>query len=115
MDEPRKHAYRVVLAAGLLHLKWDLACWYGGLDPRDAAHQCEAAQRASFRAFAFHNLAIHAAADFAGFSEFLFWEDIERFCRDCPDALCPYREIFDRCLRGQPVSIIAPSGISHPA
>jgi hypothetical protein len=113
MDELRKHAYRVVLSAGLLHMKWDLACWYGGLDPHDATRQGESAQRASFRAFAFHNLAIHAAADFAGFSEDLFWRDFDLFHRDCPDALCPYREFFDRCLRSEPVDIVAPDGVSR--
>jgi hypothetical protein len=111
MEEARKRAYRVILCAGLLHVKWDLACWYGGSDPQDAIRQGEDARRASLRAFAFHNLAIHAAADFARFSEEMFWRDIGQFQRDSPDALCPYREIFERCLRGDPVNIIAPDGV----
>lgn len=31
MDATRERAYRLLLSAGLLHVKWDLACWYGGL------------------------------------------------------------------------------------
>ena|ERR1700722_17632344 len=111
MEEARKQAYRVVLCAGLPHLKWDLACWYGGLNSLDSVRQGEAARRASLRAFAFHNLAIHMASDFARFSEEVFWLDIERFREDSPDALCPYRVIFERCLCGKPVNIVAPDGI----
>jgi hypothetical protein len=111
MDEAKQRAYRFVLSAGLLHVKWDLACWYGGFDFWNWRRQARAARRASLRAFAFHNLAIHTSRDFQGFSEQKFWEDIELFRRDCPDALCPYREMFNRCLRGEPQDIIAPSGI----
>jgi hypothetical protein len=114
MDEARVRAYRVLLAQGLLHLKWDLARFYGGLSltrPWRLLGESRAIRNAAFRAFAFHNLAIRAASDFAGFSEDAFWADIDKFRRDCPDALCPYREVFERCLSGEPVNIVAPGGV----
>src|SRR5947209_4900375 len=116
MEEARVRAYRVLLAQGLLHLKWDLACLLGGvswLRPWRALLQAGAARRAALRAYAFHNLAIRSTFDFAGFSEDAFWADIEQFRRDCPDALCPYREVFERCLRGDPVYIVAPGGVGR--
>ena len=61
MDESRVRAYRVLLAQGLLHLKWDLARFYGGLSltrPWELFRESRAVRAASFRAFAFHNLAI---------------------------------------------------------
>ena len=108
MDDLKKQAYRIILSAGLLHIKWDLACWYGGRSWRDRKLQNEAAQRAAFRAFAFHNLAIGASADFAGFNESRFWADIEKFRSDKPNAICPYRDVFESVLRGERVNIIAP-------
>ena len=118
MDEARVRAYRFLLAQGLLHLKWDLARFYGGLSlarPWRLLRESRAVRTAAFRAFAFHNLAICAASDFARFSEELFWRDIDSFRRDCPDALCPYREVFERCLRGEPVCVIAPGGVAPDA
>jgi hypothetical protein len=112
MDESRMRAYRVLLAQGLLHLKWDLAKFYGGLSlarPWQLFGESRAIRTAAFRAFAFHNLAIFAASDFVGFSEDAFWAEIDNFRRDFPEALCPYREVFERCLRGEPVTIIAPT------
>src|SRR5262245_44090146 len=97
MEERRGRAYLVRLGQGLLHLKWDLARFYGGLSlsqPWRLFRESRAVRTASFRAFAFHNLAIFAASDFAGFSEEKFWADIDSLRRDCPDALCPYREVF---------------------
>src|SRR5688500_7546997 len=116
MDEARVRAYRVLLAQGLLHLKWDLARFYGGLSltrPWRLLSESRAARTAASRAFAFHNLAIFAASDFEGFSEERFWADINGFRSDCPDALCPYREVFERCLRGEPVCIVAPDGVDQ--
>src|SRR5688572_30065218 len=118
MDETRVRAYRVLLAQGQLHLKWDLARFYGGLSlirPWQLLRESRAVRTAAFRAFAFHNLAIFAASDFAGFSEDAFWADIDKFRRDCPYALCPYREVFERCLRGEPVCILAPGGVAPDA
>jgi hypothetical protein len=118
MDEVRVRAYWVLLAQGLLHLKWDLARFYGGLSltrPWQLLRESRAIRTAALRAFAFHNLAIFASSDFAGFSEEKFWADIERFHHDCPNALCPYRQVFERCLRGEPVTIIAPGGVSQSA
>ena len=118
MDEARVQAYRMLLSQALLHVKWDLARFYGGLSftrPWQLLRESRAVRTAAFRAFAFHNLAIFAASDFAEFSEDAFWADIDKFHCDCPDALCPYREVFERCLRGEPVSIIAPGGLAQNA
>ena len=114
--EAKVRAYRVLLAQGLLHLKWDLACLLGGFSwcrPRLALAQARSARQAALRAYAFHNLAIRSSFDFAGFSEEEFWADIDKFRRKCPDALCPYREVFERCLRGEPVNIVAPGGVGE--
>jgi hypothetical protein len=112
MDEKRDHAYRVVLSAGMLHLKWDLACLLGGFawfNPRRALRQIRAARNAARRAVAFHNLAISAADGFSGFSEESFWDGVERFERRDPGGVSSYRELFERCLRGETVRIITPS------
>ncbi|MBS0267243.1 MAG: hypothetical protein JSS02_35290 [Planctomycetes bacterium] len=116
MDELRARAYRVLLSQGLLHLKWDLARFYCGLTftrPWALLRESRAIRTAALRAFAFHNLAISAGRDFAGFAEDAFWADIDKFHRDCPNALCRYREVFEQCLRGLPVSIIAPDGLAR--
>ena len=118
VNETRVRAYRVLLAQGLLHLKWDLAGFYRGLSlsrPWRLFRQSRLIRTAACRAFAFHNLAIFAAADFVDFSEEKFWADIERFRGDFPDAICPYREVFDQCLRGDPVSILASGGSGQDA
>lgn len=118
MEEVKLRAYRVLLAQGLLHLKWDLACLLGGFSwfrPRLALLQARAARQAALRAYAFHNLAIQSAFDFASFSEDAFWADIQKFRRDCPDALCPYPEVFKGCMRGEPVNIVAPGGVGQIA
>lgn len=115
MDATKTRAYLIVLAQGLLHLKWDLACLLGGLSwwPPHAIGQLRAARRAALRAYALHNLAIRSTFDFTGFSEEQFWADIEKFQRDCPGALCPYRTVFELCLRGEAVNIVAPSGVGE--
>lgn len=115
MNETRVRAFRVLLSQGLVHLKWDLAGFYRGLSlfrPWQLLRQSRAIRTAASRAFAFHNMAIFAASDFRGFSEESFWADIDRFHRDHPDALCPYREVFERCLRNEAVNIISPGGMS---
>lgn len=114
MDEVKIHAYRVLLAQGLLHLKWDLACLLGGLSwfqPREALRQIRSAHIAAVRAYRFHNLAITSTWEFQGFSEEEFWAGIEDFRRRFPRALCPYRDVFERCLRGEPVHVAAPDGV----
>jgi hypothetical protein len=113
MDESRMRAYRVLLAQGLLHLKWDLARFYGGLSlsrPWRLFGESRVIRATAFRAFAFHNLAIFSASDFVGFSEDAFWADIDKFRREFPEALCPYHDVFERCMRGESVSIISPRG-----
>src|SRR5262249_22979082 len=113
MDESRRRAYEVVLSAGLLHLKWDLACLTGGFawfNPWRAVAQIRAACRAAERARTLHNLAIFASRDLSDFSEDAFWHDVARFGREHPDAICPYRNIFDQSLRGDEVRIVAPYG-----
>lgn len=114
MDDAKVRAYRILLAQGLLHLKWDLAPLYYGLSffrPWRLLYENRTLRIAVFRAIAFHNLAIFAVSDFEGFSEEKFWTEIDRFHHDCPDSLCPYREVFERCLRDEPVCIVKPSGL----
>jgi hypothetical protein len=111
MDEAKVRAYRFLVAQALLHVKWDLGWLLRGLswwNPRDLVIQARMARRAALRAYAFHNVAIHSAYDFERFSEERFWADIDAFHRDCPDARCPYRDVFERFLRGEPVSIQEP-------
>lgn len=72
VNEARVRAYRVLLAQGMLHLKWDLSGFYGGLSlflPWKLLRQSRLIRIAACRAFAFHNLAIFAANDFVDFSE----------------------------------------------
>ena len=112
MDEARKRAYRVLLAAALLHLKWDLACTLGGLTwlrPRTLLWQSRAVRTAAFRAYAFHNLSITSQWDFRNLDEGQFWRDIDRFHLKCPQDRHRYREIFERLLAGGPINIVAPN------
>jgi hypothetical protein len=114
MDKLRQRAYQDLLSMGLLHVKWDLACWAGRfswLNPRRAYLQIRAANRASYRAYAFHNLAIQATLEFSGFQEHEFWQGIEKFQRAYPDDPYPYRSFFERRVRGDPISIVAPDSI----
>lgn len=117
MDDDTKRAYRLVLASALLHLKWDLASclnrvkWYR---PRRALAQLRNAQLASRRAIVFHNLAIFSSRNFDGFSEQTFWNEVSRFQQLNPDTLCPYRSIFEKCLHGENVDIVCPSGSPSP-
>ena len=110
MDAERQRAYQAILAAAVLHIKWDLAGWYGGfawLRPWRSRHQVRAARRAAFRSVAFHNLADFAIHGFAGFSEAQFWEGIERLETDFPECRqLDYRGEFERCLRGEAARII---------
>jgi hypothetical protein len=113
MDATREQAYRLLLSAGLLHVKWDLACLYGGFSwlPWQFLHQARSARRAAHRAATFHNLAIFAAQDFRGFSEDWFWGEVERFSRDFPESgWSNYRGMFEAALRGEEVHVIQPGG-----
>jgi hypothetical protein len=107
MDADRERAYRIVLSAATLHLKWDLCgvpdrfSWL----PWRRREQIGAVRRARHRAVAFHNLAIFAARDFAGFREDEFWADVDRFYAAYPEAKAfgSYREMFEASLRGEHV------------
>jgi hypothetical protein len=114
MNSDQQRAYRMLLAAGMLHVKWDLACWGGGPDwlrPRMLREQLRSARRAADRSRLFHNLAIFAASDFRGFSEELFWSDVDRFQHRFPDdRRTNYRRLYDRCMAGEDVNIIASIG-----
>jgi hypothetical protein len=114
MDELRKSAYRAVLAAGLVHIKWDLACWNGGARLLYLSGHIDAARRAAYRSRMLHNLAIFSAYDFEGFREELFWRDVDQFQKQWPSATCPYHNIFERTLRGEPVHVLAPDGAGDP-
>lgn len=113
MDATRERAYRLLLSAGLLHVKWDLACLYGGFSwlPWRFWRQTRCARRAAYRAATFHNLAIFAAHDFQDFSEDRFWHEIAQFSRDFPESSWSnYRSIFEAFLRGELVNVIQPGG-----
>jgi hypothetical protein len=113
MEATRERAYHMLLSASLLHIKWDLACLFGGihLTPWGFSRQMRACRRAACRAFAFHNLAILASQNFEGFSEGRFWGDVERFLKSYPESgWSDYRSMFERCLRGEEIDIIAPGG-----
>jgi hypothetical protein len=118
MEQEREKAYRFVLAAGLLHLKWDLACLYGDfswLNPFRMWRELHSAKRAAYRAAAFHNLAIQSTQGFAGFSEKQFWDDIERFRQRFPGGdWADYRRMFDRVAAGEEVAVFAPTSHCQP-
>ena len=108
MEAVREHAYRLLLSAGLLHVKWDLDCLYGGFswNPWRFSRQARNVRRAADRACTFHNLAIFAAQGFKGFSEEYFWREVEGFMRDFPEDLWSnYRGMFEASLRGEPVYV----------
>ena len=93
------HAVLACLLGGVLWIPWRL--WAG----------LRNARRAACRAVAFHNLAIFATQDFQGFSEERFWDDVERFLRDFPEAdWCNYRGMFEASLRGETLHVIEPGG-----
>jgi len=114
MDIDRQEAYRLVLAAGMLHIKWDLACW-GNSFPWFNLFEWRLLWQqgviAADRSRTFHNLAISASRHFEGFSEEQFWIDVEHFHDRHPETnWADYRGIFERCLRGESVEIIRPGG-----
>lgn len=114
MDEARKQAYDMLLAAALLHLKWDLACALGGLcwfPPWQLISQARSIRMAAHRAYAFHNLAISSTNDFNKFDEEWFWQGIRQFQAKFPEDRHQYQVIFDRCVKGEPVNIVAPEGV----
>jgi hypothetical protein len=113
MEANRKQAYAFLLSAALLHLKWDLAAFWRGLDwrPWRLLQESRRIRKAAHRACAFHNLAIFLTWDMHGFSEDLFWRDIERFMQNFPGQdWTNYRRMFDRKLAGEEVFIIKPGG-----
>lgn len=114
MAPPKERAYRLILSAALLHVKWDLACLFGGFSwfrPRTLYRQLQSCRRAAFRASAFHNLAILSTYGFADFSEERFWSDIDSFRANCPGPdWADYRAMFERVLAGEEVHVIAPGG-----
>ena len=110
MDTDRQRAYRTVLSASALHMKWDLGCALGGLSwlPWRRREQMRSIERAAHRAFAFHNLAIFAARDFQGFREDCFWSDVDRFHAAFPESRWDYRALLDAVLRGDPFNVTSP-------
>ena len=112
MEPARERAYRAILSAALLHIKWDLACLFGGFSwlPWRLRRQMRACPRAACRAVAFHNLAIFATLEFRGFAEERFWRDVERFLQRYPESRwSDYRGMFE-LPAGEEVHVIAPGG-----
>jgi hypothetical protein len=110
MDESRKRAYMIVLSSALLHIKWDLSCISHGVAWIISRRTSDSLSRAMKRSRLFHNLAIFSTFDFERFDEIRFWSEVDQFHAEDPDAICPYRDIFDKSLRGEEVHIIRPSG-----
>lgn len=102
LTEARKAAYRTLLSAAMLHLKWELAGISGPFSCLKLHHQIETAAQ---RSFTFHNLALFVDEDFEGFEEERFWRCIEEFQRKCPNAAnSNYQWLFERLLAGEKVS-----------
>jgi hypothetical protein len=108
MDSARQNAYRALLCAAMLHVKWDLASlpkssfWMG-------SGHCRSAQIAAARSRAFHNLAILLDSDFEVFDEEQFWTDIEHFRQQCPGAMnTDYRWLYEQKLANPDFPIIRP-------
>jgi hypothetical protein len=114
METARKEAYAFLLSAAMLHLKWDLVCFWGGFrwwPPWRLPGHLRAIKRAAHRAIAFHNLAIFLTLEMSGFSEDRFWREVEEFSRRFPEAgLADYRGMFERKLAGDEVLVIKPGG-----
>jgi hypothetical protein len=87
---------------------------FAWINPRRVLLPIRAARRAAQRAYAFHNPAISAVSSFEGFSEEKFWDGVEEIQRKNPEALAPYRVIFERCLHGEVTNITAPDGVGQP-
>lgn len=108
MDENRKKAYLFLLCAALMHLKWDLVGFWQGLSlwrPWRLVRDSHFVRRAACRAIAFHNLAFFLSCELAGFSEEMFWNDIEEFSNKFPRDFADYRDVFDRKIAGEPTSV----------
>lgn len=113
MDASREQAYRFLLSAAMLHIKWDLGCIVGGFswNPWRLSNQIRRTRRASCRAVVFHNLACFAVWGGDRFSEDRFWTDVERFSRRYPeDDWSNYRGMFEALLRGEAVNLVQPGG-----
>jgi hypothetical protein len=95
LDELRKAAYRTLLCAAMLHLKWDLAGISGTWSCLKCHKEVEAAAE---RSFAFHNLAMFVDWDFEGFEEERFWSRIERFQQKCPNAANSNYQVVVRAI-----------------
>jgi hypothetical protein len=110
MEDVRKQAYWFLLCAAMLHLKWDLASFGAGSSPWRLIIGTRQVRKAARRAVAFHNLAIFASLDFAGFREDPFWQEIDAFQARYPNDPADYRRMFERKLAGQEVFITKPGG-----
>jgi hypothetical protein len=108
MEHNRQAAYRTLLAHGLLHIKWDLACY--PLNGRPSLWKWSrigrAVRHAAHRVIAFHNLAIFSTNDFEQFDEDRFWSGLSQFHEQFPGAKrANYRDVFETALSGERVPI----------
>lgn len=81
MNETRVDAYRFLLCAAMMHLKWDLQGSIGGFhwwNLGSLRRRYQQVQCARVRAIAFHNLAHFLTHGMRGFDESRFWEDVNR-------------------------------------
>ena len=114
MEADRERAYRLLISAVFLHVKWDLSCMYGRVSwsPWRLRHQYRNARRAAYRVATFHNLAIFSTWNFERFSEERFWREVDQFLHDFPESnWSNYRGMFEASLRGEPVNVIQPGGV----
>lgn len=105
-DAAELSAWRVLLAAAVLHTKWDLqgiSAWSLLLSPRVSYRRI---RRARDRAVLFHNLALFSTHDLEGFEPERFWADVARF-RSVHAEEPDYAALYTAALAG-PVSLLAP-------
>jgi len=99
MDEPRKNAYRYLLYWALLDIRqvaWIRVPWWNPFSwPRCWRHVRYAGRVADW----LHNLAFFASAEFDGFDEDLFWDEVQSLEKRFPDfSPLRYRNVFEQRL-----------------
>ena len=109
ISESRINAYRFLLCAVMMHLKWDLHGLIGGFhwwNPGSLRRQYQQVHCARVRDIAFHNLAHFLTLGMRDFDEARFSGDLDRFQNRFPERLCNYKSLFERKLNGEEVSIL---------
>ena len=112
MDEQRKNAYRYLLYWAMLNLRmlaWSAPRWWQWFNPFVWRRQSRVLGYVGELADWMHNMASSASADFKGFNEAWFWEDLEVLQQRYPEFHpTRYRGRFDERIAEAAVS--QPSG-----